>query len=459
MLLTVEAAGESTDRPVPSQPLPPGSGPSGILAGKTPLTPTDLGRKVEGSYVTGLPLIDSDPDTGLGFGARAYWYWDGPRSDPFFAYTPYRHQVYAQLFATTNGFQEHTVDWDAPYLAGSPLRLRATASYIQNIAANYFGRGAQTLGALSLPAALRSFRSFDAYTAALQQLRPGKLAYTLYDKFWFDAPSLRTTLERDLFAGRVRVQAGLVASYVRVRDYSGTQTRGIEPATGQTVEATMGITRLATDCAAGRLAGCRGGIHDVLKLGVAFDTRDYEPDPNDGAFVDLTAEISSRALGSDFDYVRVTFAPRAFVSPAPSLTDAVLAARLVYSAQTAGTPFFAMNTLGFTDTDRYGLGGLWTLRGYKQDRFVGSVAAMVNVELRCTLFGFSAASQRFDVAAAPFFDTGRVFDRVPDFSTAGWRSGGGLGVHVAWNKATIVVIEYGVSSEDSGLYMDFGQQF
>jgi len=59
----------------------------------------------------------------------------------------------------------------------------------------------------------------------------------------------------------------------------------------------------------------------------------------------------------------------------------------------------------------------------------------------------------------PFLDMGRVFDRVGDFTFAGWRRGEGAGLRIAWNKAMVIVFDYGVSSEDSGLYMDFGHQF
>jgi outer membrane protein assembly factor BamA len=271
------------------------------------------------------------------------------------------------------------------------------------------------------------------------------IAHTFYNKYRFEDPGVATTVERDFVGGLVRVQAGFAAQYARVAYYLPTGTEG--------------VTRLQEDCTAARLVGCSGGFHDTVKLGVALDTRDFEPDPNSGVFVDLTGELSSRVIGSAYDYARVTFSPRAFISPAPKFTDLVIAARAVYSVQTNGAPFFYMNTLAFTDTDRQGLGGLRTMRGYKQDRFVGPIAALANIELRWTFLDFDALGQNFGLSVAPFLDMGRVFDRVGDFTFAEWRRGEGAGLRVAWNKATIIVFDYGVSSEDSGLYMDFGHQF
>jgi outer membrane protein assembly factor BamA len=433
-----------------------------FVSARGPLDPYELARKQEGVYPTVLPLIDSDPDTGFGLGAQGFLYWDGDRSDPLFAYAPYRHRLYAQLLATSNGYQHYEIGYDAPYLLDSALRLRAQIYYEKNIAANYFGRGASTMGDLGLSAAGgRTYSTFGDYTSALDQIRLGNVAYTLYNKYSLEDPTLATTLERSLAGGLVRVQLGFGGQYVKIRDYTGTRTQGDDPTTGATgMPATMGTTRLEEDCRAARIVGCGGGVNDTIKLGVALDTRDYEPDPNAGVFVDLTGELSNRYVGSDYDYARVTFSPRLFYSPLPRLADLVLAGRVVYSVQTDGVPFFAMNGLALTDQDRQGLGGLWTMRGYKQDRFVGPVSALANAEVRWTFAMLPRLlGEDFSLQLAPFVDVGRVFDHVGDFTFAGWRSGEGVGLHVLWNKATVIVIDYGVSSEDQGLYMDFGQQF
>lgn len=100
-----------------------------------------IADKREGSYLTGLPLLNSDPDTGFGFGARVEWFDNGSRDDVIFEATPYRHRLYAQAFFTTSGYQYHTLDYDAPYLKGSPFRLRAALIYEKSTAANYYGLG------------------------------------------------------------------------------------------------------------------------------------------------------------------------------------------------------------------------------------------------------------------------------------------------------------------------------
>jgi hemolysin activation/secretion protein len=119
-----------------------------------------------------------------------------------------------------------------------------------------------------------------------------------------------------------------------------------------------------------------------------------------------------------------------------------------------------MNTLAFTDGDHFGLGGIWTLRGYNQDRFVGPVSAMTNFELRWTFANLrDIVGQRFSFAVVPFLDMGRVFDTVGSFTFADWKRGQGAGLRLIWNKATIIRADVGASDEGWDFYIDFGHQF
>jgi outer membrane protein assembly factor BamA len=420
----------------------------------------DIADKKEDGYFTGLPLINSDPDTGIGFGARVLYFNNGPRDDKMFEYTPYRHRVFGQAFFTTNGYQYHTVDYDAPYIADMPVRLRARVFYEKNIAANYFGAGPSSLGRLRHPGAPgQSFDSLSDYTDSLRQVRPDGTAFTRYNQYILERPSASATLERDFFGGIVRGQLGFTGSYVTVKQWTGDTVKGDRAGGESDVDARQARTRLDEDCASGLAKGCGGGFNNSLKLGIAFDTRDFEPDPNSGVFIDFTTEMSGRPLGSDFDWVRATFSPRFYWSPFPKLTDLVVAARLVGSVQTADTPIFSLSEISFTDTNLFGLGGLRTIRGYKQNRFVGRTLALANLELRWTFYEFQLKKQRFALMLAPFFDVGRVFNTIDDFELKRFRNGQGAGFRIAWNQATIIVLDYGIIREGSATYINFSHPF
>jgi hemolysin activation/secretion protein len=150
---------------------------------------------------------------------------------------------------------------------------------------------------------------------------------------------------------------------------------------------------------------------------------------------------------------------RAFYSPIPRLADLVLAARGVYEIQTKGTPFFSQSLMPFIDDNHAGLGGFRTLRGYAQNRFVGPVLALTNYEVRWTFAKFRVLKQGFALIAVPFLDIGRVFDNVGQTTFAGWKRTQGAGLRIAWNEATVIMVDYGFSDEDTGLYLNFNHIF
>ncbi len=422
------------------------------LEHETPLSPADYADKREDVYLTGLPLWNYDTNFGHGFGARAYLYHNATRQDPFFGYTPYRHRVFLQAFATTKGLQFHWLDYDGPYLGDSFFRLRAQALYVRALEKNYFGVGEAATAPLSFPGAERDYVRFSAYQAALDEVRDGK-TLARFDKVDHERPQVLLSLERELLGGRLRPFVGVSFSYNRLRDYSG---REVEVGGG---ELRMGETRLSLDCAAGRVHGCSGGWDNTVRLALSFDTRDFEPDPNRGVYAEISGELATPALGSEYSYRRGVVAVRGYVSPAPELADLVLAARGVLQLQSREAPFFSMNVLPFVEDERYGIGGARTLRGYKQDRFIGPVMTLANLELRWTVAKTELLGQSFGFMLVPFVDWGMVYDTPRDLALDGWRRAQGAAIRIAWNQATVVMVDYGFSREDSGLYINFTHIF
>lgn len=426
---------------------------------KPALTEDDLRKKREGHYFTGLPLANYDPNTGFGAGARVYFYENGKREAQTFAFKPYDHRVFLQGFATTKGVQFHWLDYDAPGVFGTLFRVRAFAIYERQNTRNYFGLGNESLRPLTFPGAGgRTFSRFPDYEAAQLVVGPDGRASTFFDKHFFERPVLAFALERSFLGGLSRAFVGVSASHARVGDLTGDLVRAETP-DGRKTRAPEAPTRLRIDCDRGIVVGCNGGWDNTVRFAASFDTRDYEPDPNSGVFVDAVTDVGTKVVGSQFDYLRETVALRVYVSPFPKLADVVIAGRAAYLVQSQGTPFFLMDIFPFTEDTRAGLGGVRTLRGFKQDRFIGHVMALANLEVRWTFGGTKIAGQRFDFGAVPFVDVGRPFDAVKETSLRGWRRGQGAGARIAWNLATVFMVDYAVSDEDTGLYINFNHMF
>jgi hypothetical protein len=449
----VVSASASTSAAPPRLEPPPG------LSAKRRLSDDDFARKKVGGYFTGAPLVAYDPLLGFGAGARVYHYEDGNREDPLFAYTPYLHRIIAQGFISTKGVQEHILDYDAPAVFGSLYRVRVTLEYDAAVAWPYFGTGARSMAPLSYAAQPGvTFGRMSDYQNATGSLQPDGSTYALYNVYGIRRPLLQLGIERLLLGGILRPFVGFNFSYTDLTDYTGRTADATAP-NGATVSAREAPTLLARDCAAGSIIGCGGGWDNVLRLAISLDTRDFEPDPNAGVYAEFSNELASHAIGSQYDYVRSMLSVRGFYSPIPKLADLVVAVRGVYEVQSSGTPFFSMSLMPFIDDNHAGLGGLRTLRGYQQNRFVGPVMVLTNYELRWTFAHVHVLDQDFGLIAVPFVDMGRVFDAVRQTSIYGWARSEGMGFRVAWNEATVIMVDFGFSDEDAAAYINFNHIF
>jgi len=429
------------------------------IKNKRYLSDSDFARKQGGINITGLPLINSDPTTGIGYGARAYLFNNGEKDDPLFRRTPYRQRVYAQFFQTTNGYQYHELNFDAPYIGNTLYRLRADLIFEQNTWANFFGAGSRSMNALgqglTQNAAAGTFNNYGDFYSAINSKDGSGHTDAAFSKYSFTHPVGVATLERDFFGGIVRPQFGLMVSKYSINDLAGSQVKLSDGSYG-----TSNNTLLTQYCQAGQAVGCGGGWNNTMRFGIAIDIRDFEPDPNKGMLFEAIAEVSNQALGSAYNYARYTLSEKFYYSPFPKLTDLVIAGRAAYTQSAGDVPFYVMNQISSTEsTYLSALGGLRSLRGYKDSRFMANNMALGNLELRWTPFDFNWLGQNFAPILVPFFDIGSPFDTPADIRNSQWFYSYGLGLRIAWNMATIIMIDYAKSKEDSNLYINFNHIF
>jgi outer membrane protein assembly factor BamA len=424
--------------------------PPEVMRNKPPIPEFLLKDKREGTYFTGLPLIAVTPEGGVVYGGSVQWYDNGAKDSPFFSYAPYQKKINATLAVSTKGRQEYVLEYDQPYIADSPWRVRASGAYFAYEFENYFGVGVGTLDRLSFPGTPGvTYRRADDYFDALQENRGGKnwARYNYYDRRQF---AFAVNVERNYLGGLLRPLVGFQVSRVNVRDYTGVFVDG----------ATNQETKLREDSQSGTILGFDGGWLNLLRVGLTYDSRDYEPDPTSGVLAQALFEGTTRWLGASSNFGHVTVGLQGYYPLFPSLARLVLAGNAVYSAHFGDTPFFAIPSLAMPENERKeGLGGWPTLRGYYANRFVGNVAMHGSLELRWSLLDFSVLGQNFKPMLVPFVDAGRVFDRAGQFSLKDWKVAAGAGVRVAWNLATIISFEYGIGNEGSLFYMEIGHQF
>ncbi|MCE9500791.1 MAG: outer membrane protein assembly factor, partial [Leptospira sp.] len=177
---------------------------------------------------------------------------------------------------------------------------------------------------------------------------------------------------------------------------------------------------------------------------------------NKGIFAEITHDRAIKAIGSDFEFNRTWTQARFFYSPAPKTFDKLVIAGRVAGGKTSGdAPFFEYRNMWGTEGTVAGLGGLRTLRGFKQDRFVGPVVGFFNLELRWKFFEIPG----FAFNLVPFIDAGRVWDKTGDVGLKGFKYSKGIGLRIAWNQATIIMLDYARSDEDSQFFVNFNHIF
>lgn len=430
------------------------------------MSDADLAKKKEGTFITGIPDLSSDPVTGFGFGVRTNIHWNGTRNDSLFAYTPYLMRLRANAAYYSSNARELVLSLDVPYYKGTRWRFKIDFKAQQNPANLYFGLTENTLGALHLPAdASTTFSTYTAFDNARKTLRPGGIGE---DNFVTDALSNRfretefmLNLKADyaLGNGKWRIMGGYEIQHLSYKTFEGMEADAIDAETGNNIKAPNGTSLLRRDFEQGLISGLNGGWVSIIQNAIIYDTRDFEPDPTKGAYFEVANEYSSKYIGSQFDFDKLFIQGR-YYQKLPFGPRTVLAARVgVGNVFGSNAPFFEYQDQWSPEASINAMGGRHSLRGYRANRYLARSMWFTNIELRARVAETRLGKQYFAFAVAPFFDAGTVRDRWQElnFNNIKYSYGGGL--RVAWNQSTVISFDYGMSKEDRLFFFGIGQAF
>ena len=433
------------------------------------MSDADLAKKREGKFFTGIPDFSSDPVTGFGFGLRTNTYWNGNRDNPLFPYTPYLAKLKANAAYYTSNARELVLSLDVPYYKGTRWRFKIDFKAQQNPANLYFGSTESTLGELRLPSTLNGEQTYSTYSSfdkARKTLRPRGIGEA---SFVTDALSNRfreteymLNLKADYALGKKgvwRIMGGYEIQHLSYKTFEGTEAEAIDPVTGQETTAPNGTSLLRRDFQQGLVSGLNGGWVSIIQTALIFDTRDFEPDPTRGYYVEIANEFSSPIIGSQFDFNKLFIQGRVY-KKIPIGTRTVFGGRFgVGNIFGSNAPFFEFQDQWSPDGSINALGGKQSLRGHRANRFLARSLAFANFELRIRLAEVKVKKQRFAFGIAPFFDAGTVRDKWQDLNFTNIKTSYGGGLRIAWNQSTIISFDYGVSKEDKLFYFGIGQAF
>lgn len=374
----------------------------------------------------GAPILAGNVDIGFMFGATAGLakFQEG--------YIPYRWRGSLSVATSIKkGFDSVVwpvnfaiLSFDIPGLAEGRLRLFPKAEFLRVINAGYFGYGNASTG---------------------QELDPDRTPKENYYRNQYGIMVVKARLNaRVRLVHRLYVLTGVSFRYVVPTVYEGSALA--EDTRKEDVDGEPLITGTSDQAIVG------------LHLGVGFDSRDSNINPERGMFHELVfSGYPGRPGGDNFPlYGSVTLNTRFYVPLAGEYL--VLALRLRGDLFFGTAPFYDLN-LGF-------------IRGVPLRRFHGLIHVLGNLEFRSIFFRFSANKQRFALGAAVFVDSGRVWadyrhDSALDGSGLGLKYGVGGGVRFLIGKGQLIRFDvaYSPYMEDLnpdmpvGIYVAFGQFF
>lgn len=175
-----------------------------------------------------------------------------------------------------------------------------------------------------------------------------------------------------------------------------------------------------------------------ILVGMEYDTRDFEPNPMRGQFLDIEWIANRDSLGSDEDYDNLVANYRLY----QKWSDTTIVAMEVYSQSIFGdTPWFDYAQLG--DDQR--------MRGYYQGQYRDKHQLSTQVEIRHTIAG------RHGVVG--WLGAGNIAPTYHDLFESSWLPTVGVGYRFAFKARINVRVDLGVGKDSTGFYFKINEAF
>ena len=175
-----------------------------------------------------------------------------------------------------------------------------------------------------------------------------------------------------------------------------------------------------------------------ILVGMEYDTRDFEPNPMRGQFLDIEWIANRDSLGSDEDYDNLVANYRLY----QKWSDTTIVAMEVYSQSIFGdTPWFDYAQLG--DDQR--------MRGYYQGQYRDKHQLSTQVEIRHTIAG------RHGVVG--WLGAGNIAPTYHDLFESSWLPTVGVGYRFAFKARINVRVDLGVGKDSTGFYIKINEAF
>jgi hypothetical protein len=403
-----------------------------------------------------LPAISYNSDLGFQYGAliNLYYFGDGT------TYPKYMHSLYGEVSRYTKGSGINRMFYDSEYLIPG-IRITSDLSLLTEKALDFYG-----------------FNGYEApYHAAFEDEEdPDYISRMFYRH------------DRQMFRFTTDFQGGIIGREFRWIAGFGLLHNRVGPVDVQSlnegkdeVDKLPEVPGLYDKYVEWGLIGEEekdGGWTNHLKLGLVYDTRDFEPHPMRGVWSEVVLFVAPAFLGNgDFGYTKLSATHRQYFTLVEDKLS--LAYRVNYQGTLGGTvpfymqPYMISSFSASSNTD--GLGGSKTVRGMLRNRVVGDAFVFGNAELRWKFLSTVLFNQDIYLAMNAFLDAGQVVGKIdlpvllgadrpiiperlaPGQEEEGLHTTVGAGLKVVMNRNFIVSADFGKALDErdggSGLYI------
>ncbi|MCK5051441.1 MAG: BamA/TamA family outer membrane protein [Candidatus Cloacimonetes bacterium] len=188
----------------------------------------------------------------------------------------------------------------------------------------------------------------------------------------------------------------------------------------------------------GSITGAGENITSYLTFRLRWDTRNSQIHPVSGCKISLNSDFTRKLLSSDFKFNRYQLEANIYKKLFTS--DHIIAVRFLAQHIDGSAPYYEQSIIG----------GTWSARGYKVDRFIEKNMTLTSLEYRYQFYEW--------IGAVFFIDSGRVYRSLRKLSLQEWHSS--LGTGLRFYPGTFVVrFDIGVSKEGTRFFFNFGHVF
>ncbi|MDD3688184.1 MAG: BamA/TamA family outer membrane protein [Bacteroidales bacterium] len=336
-----------------------------------------------------LPVVSYNSDLGFQYGLLTNFYNYGDGS----TYPKYKHSIYAEVSRYTKGSGIYRLFYDSEYLIPK-IRLTADLSYLPDQALDFYG-----------------FNGYDAvYNPEFTDEESNDYITRMFYKHQRNILRLKVDFQGATGLKNLRWVLGYNFMDITTGPVPVAELNEGKDSTEMLPEVNNLFDNYV-DWGIITPAEVNGGMHNSVKAGLVYDTRDNEPCPMKGVWSEV---VIFNSFSKDFTFGKFAATHRQYFTIIPK--DLSFAYRVGYQGIVYGyapyymLPYMIYSYMPSSTVD--GLGGSKSVRGMIRNRTVGKGMAFANFEFRYKFARFRFIGQNWYAALNPFLDGGMVVQKI-----------------------------------------------